>query len=167
MAVVKADKAYRRRFFAIIFIFALALLPAAYWFSSALVEYACGKTFEEALRASQTIIQILFLSLIPCAVVLYRLGHRVLTSGVFPPPGQKVIRDTVIVEGKVARRKGYPLIAFSASILLISLSTAFIVTPYTFNKVLEDPRLKGTADITLESEFGPDCPDTLLRELWR
>jgi hypothetical protein len=37
---------------------------------------------------------------------LWRLGTRVVRSGVFPPPGTAVIHDTVVLRGSSARHRG-------------------------------------------------------------
>lgn len=39
-------------------------------------------------------------------IYFWRLGARIIRSGRFPPPGQAVVRDTFILEGPPARRRG-------------------------------------------------------------
>ncbi len=53
--------------------------------------------------------------LIPASVMifasrrLWRVGDETLRAQRYPPPGQKVIRDTAILEGPAARRRGRQL----------------------------------------------------------
>jgi len=39
-------------------------------------------------------------------VYLWRLGSRIVRSGVFPPPGLPVIRETIVLRGTAARKCG-------------------------------------------------------------
>lgn len=39
-------------------------------------------------------------------VYLWRLGSRIIASGVFPPPGMPVIRDTIVLRGTAATNCG-------------------------------------------------------------
>ena len=165
MAVLKVDKAYRRKFFALIFVLVLLLLAGVYWTPRALADYLCGKSVGEAFRAMEVVLQVLFLSAMPFAVPFYRLGRRILTSGLFPPPGSKVLFDVVIVEGKAARRKGYGLIMLSVFIVVWAVSATFILVPYTFGKIWKDFELHEKSNITFESYHGANCRESLLRDI--
>jgi hypothetical protein len=43
------------------------------------------------------------------ALYLWAFGARVMRAGRFPPPGQRVIRDTPVLEGREARARGRAL----------------------------------------------------------
>lgn len=65
---------------------------------------------ENPLRLKTSILGgVVVLFLIPlllASVWAWRLGTRVLDEGRFPPQGMKVVRDTVVVLGVQARRRG-------------------------------------------------------------
>jgi hypothetical protein len=46
----------------------------------------------------------------------WRLGERIRTAGVFPPPGYRVIRDTQVIAGKAARTRGVVLRVVAAGL---------------------------------------------------
>jgi hypothetical protein len=48
----------------------------------------------------------LVLPLLGFALYLWAFGARVMRAGRFPPPGQRVIRDTQVLEGRAARARG-------------------------------------------------------------
>lgn len=51
--------------------------------------------------ALASVVPMLFLS-----AYLWRLGARIVHSGVFPPPGMRVVRDTPVLLGRAAVRRG-------------------------------------------------------------
>ena len=55
------------------------------------------------------------------SVYLWRLGAHIQAIAQFPLPGTRVIRDTVIVRGDVARRRGKLLQRIGAVLLLSAL----------------------------------------------
>jgi hypothetical protein len=43
---------------------------------------------------------------LPMTIYLWRLGTRITTEHRFPPAGLRIIRDTVVLHGSAARRRG-------------------------------------------------------------
>lgn len=68
------------------------------------------------------------------AVYLWRLGVRIKASLRFPPPGLRVIRDTVIMDGADARRRGILLQVLAVVLLLWVL--AFLAVTWRLLAVL-------------------------------
>jgi hypothetical protein len=52
------------------------------------------------------------------ATYMFRLGYRILQAERFPPPGTAVVRDTVVLRGRAARRRGLLLQALAVFLLL-------------------------------------------------
>ena len=52
---------------------------------------------------------------------LWRLGARIRARGRFPLPGARVIRDTAVLEGAAARRRGAVLQAMGAAFAVCAL----------------------------------------------
>lgn len=65
---------------------------------------------------------VLVLPLCAFALYLWRLGGRVSASGRFPPPDTPVLRDTRVLEGAPARRRGRVIRALAALLLATSLA---------------------------------------------
>jgi len=65
---------------------------------------------------------VLVLPLCAFALYLWRLGGRVTASGRFPPPDTPVLRDTRVLEGAPARRRGQIIQALAALLLATSLA---------------------------------------------
>jgi len=166
MAVLKADKAYRRRYFLMVFILLLPIPAMVYWGLPVVAEYVCGRPAGQLFTEVQIVLQMPFLLYLPVAVVSFNQGRRILASGLFPPPGQKVIRDTVILEGKAARRRGYLVIFFGVFVLLVTLSAAFIVIPHLFDKFRRESDINWDSNLALQSNLGADCADTLRHRMF-
>jgi hypothetical protein len=62
------------------------------------------------------------------------LARRILKSGQFPPPGMRVIRDTMIQTGTRAKKTAIIMIAISSIILAIMLFLVYF--PYALEKRL-------------------------------
>jgi hypothetical protein len=58
---------------------------------------------------------------------LWRLGQRIVRAERYPPPGLRVVRDTLVVVGQDARWRGQLVQAFGAVIGLTGLLLAFFV----------------------------------------
>ncbi len=65
-------------------------------------------------------------------VYLWRVGTRMITAQRFPPPGMAVVRDTAVVTGAAACRRGYVIKAIA-----VALSALAIVIPMTLKLILE------------------------------
>jgi hypothetical protein len=58
---------------------------------------------------------------------LWHLGHRIIRAERYPPPGLRVVRDTLVVSGQAAGRRGRLMQGFGAVIGLASLLLAFFL----------------------------------------
>jgi hypothetical protein len=54
--------------------------------------------------------------LLAFAAYVWNLGAQVIRSGQFPPPGQRVLRDTEVVDGRPAISRGRALKVFAMSL---------------------------------------------------
>ena len=57
----------------------------------------------------------------------WHLGYRIIRTERYPPPGLRVVRDTLVVSGEAARRRGRLLQALGAVTALASLLLAFFL----------------------------------------
>ena len=61
------------------------------------------------------------------AVYLWRLGQRVVRARQFPPPGLRVVRDTPLLAGERAVRRGRLLQALATTLGVAGLLLAFVL----------------------------------------
>lgn len=117
--IIRADKKYRNRMLRYLF-FGMALGGLiAFAFMPSLLDFA-GKTGDRPQMIMHVLfggLMILFLTLFPLGLYLMAVGKLTLTYGRFPPPGIRVIRDTVLIQGREALQRGR-IIIFSSFVLM-------------------------------------------------
>lgn len=121
MAVLKADPEYRRK---VILLYAVAIVLGyiiIQWGLPAFDSFLKQKSPAEALHVLMVSVSVLFLSILPWSVYMFRYAQRILKTGKYPPAGAKVIRDTEILEGEPAHRKAYVIIVLSLFLAMIAL----------------------------------------------
>lgn len=134
MPIQKADPAHRRKFFVLFVAMTVIGLAAIQWGVPLLQENIANQEPESAIRLVQLLLSLMFVPMVPMAYYTYRLAMRVNNSQQFPPPGMKVIRDTQILQGKAARRRGNQLLA--ASILLgVAAFIGLVYLPYLIAQI--------------------------------
>jgi hypothetical protein len=69
----------------------------------------------------------LMLPVYVAAIYLWRHGTVIVASERFPPPGQPVVRDTVIVSGRMAVYRGRIIQALALVLLLAGLSLPAVI----------------------------------------
>ena len=88
----------------------------------------------EALRIIQIVIAIIFLSTLPFSACLYWLGRRAVVYRQMPPPGTKVIKNTRVLEGDKAVKRGRLIMGISVLLVIVGLIGGLSL-PYKFGKV--------------------------------
>ncbi len=134
--VQKADKGYRNKYLKRLILFTGLGIVMILWAVPLLGSFLETLKPEQAIKTVVVVLFAMFVPLILMAFYMMNLSRRILKSERFPPPGIKVIRDTVVLEGQRARSRGYLIMILS--LILILLSTGFMIyMPYLFNKLLE------------------------------
>lgn len=116
-----ADPAARRK--AIVMVALAALLGALAYV--ALDQWLARVLAQPAAGAKATLLGFLVWTIAGTAVVaaalafhVWRFGRRVVSAARFPPPGVAVVRDTVVLEGAQASRRGV-VIQWAAALVLV------------------------------------------------
>jgi hypothetical protein len=86
------------------------------------------------LRIVQIIIAFLFLSVLPVAIYLFRLGRGAVRCGLLPPPGMRVLSDMKLIEGDKAVKRGRRMTAIGLVLIVIGLIGGLYV-PYRLGQV--------------------------------
>jgi hypothetical protein len=116
MAGLKTDKAYRRKFFYLCGALVTGGFVIIRWGWPEFESFLKQQKPEDALHMLLIVLAALYLPVLLWVIFAFRFASRVMASAQFPPPGSRVLRDTEIIEGAPARRKG--LIMMITSIIL-------------------------------------------------
>jgi hypothetical protein len=114
-----ADPNARRRAIvavAIIGVLAVAAYIAAEDWLAALRARPPGEArqaFDSAIRWGTVFVTV---PIVLIALYIFWLGRRVVSAQRFPPPGIAVVRDTVVLEGRPARIRGYVIQGLAAAL---------------------------------------------------
>jgi len=134
--IQKADKGYRNKYLKRLFLYTGLGIVMILWAVPLLGPFLETLKPGQAIKTVVVVLIVMFLPLILMALYLMNLSRRILKSERFPPPGIKVIRDTVVLKGQHARSRGYLIMILS--LILILLSTGFMIyMPYLLNELLE------------------------------
>jgi|UniRef100_A0A7C3SIT0 O-antigen/teichoic acid export membrane protein len=134
----RANKEYRRKT-----IFRLLLLgAAAAVFSTFLILWGHPflKAYLETLEPEQALhlltwsLALIPLSFLPLCAIIFLQGRKIIRSECYPPPGAKVIRDTVVVRGEKAIARGRLLVGLALALALLALLAA-VYFPYWLNRL--------------------------------
>jgi hypothetical protein len=139
MAILKADPEYRRRVLWLYLAGVVAGFGLLLWAPPLLVRHLAPSVRARdpagAVRLLQVLVALLFVPGLPLAYYLYRLAGRIHASGQFPPPGTRVLRDTVVVEGVPAHRRANQVRGLSVLLAVLSL-VGIVVLPYLVGKIV-------------------------------
>ncbi|MBU0992934.1 MAG: hypothetical protein KJ737_10615 [Proteobacteria bacterium] len=138
--IIKADPLFRKN---MLFFLALLLLAGLifFYFSSNYFQKIMAISETDTFLAVDLMKQFIwYASLTNGLVTLIFFGIinsitiRILSSGQFPPPGMKVIRDTVVVTGKSAVVRA--ILLFIVSIMIVGTNFAFYLIFKSIEKMV-------------------------------
>ena len=125
MPTQPADPALRRRTWLLVAL-VLAVSSMGFFWLQAWIADLESRPPPAALAALLSALRIctvgIVVLLVGFALYLWRFARRVARDGRFPPHGQRVIRDTPILEGIAARRRARILRALAVLLVLSSLA---------------------------------------------
>jgi hypothetical protein len=137
METQRADPGLRRTaalvFLALVLVGAAGLVALQIWLSG-LAQPAAVSSQGQLLAAFAGLVGTACVSLLALAVYLWRTAGRVLAAGQFPPPGMRVVRDTPVLRGTKALRRGR--IIQGVSVVLVLCCFAFAATAWRVHSVL-------------------------------
>ncbi len=127
MEIQRADPQRRRQALAVVLLTlafgALALWALQRWFREVRSLYGSdAQSLKEqlafVLSASSAALVVLVLLV---GMWLWRIGNHVRGAGRFPPPGARLVRDSVVLHGAAAARRGRLLHVLAAALLICAL----------------------------------------------
>jgi hypothetical protein len=96
------------------------------------------------LRIVQIVIAFIFLSVLPFAVYLFRLGRGAVHCGVLPPPGMRVLSDMKLIQGDKAATRGRRMALVGFVLIVIGLVGGLYV-PYMLGSLYGAPLQSATS----------------------
>jgi len=78
----------------------------------------------QLLTAFVWLIGVTVLLLVALGAYLFHYGRRVCAASLFPPPGAKLVRDTPVLRGAAALRRGFALQGLGALFVLCGIGLA-------------------------------------------
>ncbi|MBL7149332.1 MAG: hypothetical protein ISS80_04590 [Candidatus Cloacimonetes bacterium] len=123
--IVKTDKDFRKKVLLITLLLVMAGIIFIFYFQNyltglrSLAEEYPELALQRIINSMIIIIFSLMIIFAGAGIYFLRLGILTIKTSQFPPPGIKVIKDTRLIEGKNAVRKG---------IIIIILSMLFIIS---------------------------------------
>lgn len=132
----RADRKERMRWVGILLVMAIAGGAAILWLVPALTGHLESADPERALKIGVITIALLTIPFVLVGFAIVWLARRTLASERFPPPGVKVIKDTVVLRGRDARRRGYVLMVLGIFLTVLSLYGSLIM-PFGLHKLIE------------------------------
>ncbi len=120
-SLIPADKVYRKKVIFVYVILGSIGVAVIGWGLPWMQKFLQTLGREEALQFMKVVLVMVFLSVIPVALYLFSFGRKVSAAERFPPPGTKVIRDTVVLEGEKAKQRGRLIVVFSLVLALFGL----------------------------------------------
>jgi len=101
----------------------------------------------EALKIIQIVIAFIFLSTLPFSACLYWLGRRAVVYRQMPPPGTRVIKNTRLLEGDDAVKRGRLIMGIAVVLLAVAL-VGGVYMPYKLGKVFGEKARRASPDTT-------------------
>lgn len=130
--VLRADRTLRNRLLLFLVVFSAAG-AAIVFFLERHLETIVASSEDNPEAAVRQVFQLLRVStavggigLIVFGTYFARFSLRVLSSGSFPPPGTKVVRDTQIQRGSAARVRGWSGVALAALLVILGLAVPWV-----------------------------------------
>jgi hypothetical protein len=131
--IIKADKHYRTKLFTAYAIGLVAISAGIGFGVPSFLKYLDSLEIPAMLNVGEiTIISLLTCFIGPSAYLII-VGNRIIRSRRIPYPGQKVIRDTKVIEGKKAVFRGRLLFFFGIA-AIIFLAAGAARSHYFFEK---------------------------------
>jgi hypothetical protein len=141
--IVRADEAYRRKFFTWHVIFILFGAVVIVWGLPLLEEYLRNANPKTAAGVLKGWFIFAFLSIIPIALYMLSVGRKVIKHERIPLPGAKVIIDTRPTVGQKAKLRGRVLVGVSLVLIALGLSGA-LLSPFMLDKIMsEEAKMEG------------------------
>ncbi|MCD4829762.1 MAG: hypothetical protein K8R90_10080 [Candidatus Cloacimonetes bacterium] len=129
--IIPADKAYRTKMFIIFAVLMLAVLALAQWGMPQImsrIESALDSgddiLFMRYIRGIEAGLALLFLGFIPFCIYNVRMGLSVRKEQRFPSSLMRVLRDTTVITGDAAERRGRFLVGMGIVLMVVSLGSA-------------------------------------------
>ena len=132
--ILKADKQYRKRLFSAYLIGVAVVSLCLYFGLPRFLAHLDKLKLAGRLDLAEISLMVFFACFIVPACYLIAVGRRIMVAKRFPWPGQKVIHDTKIIEGRKAVNRGRMLFSLGIFTIVI-LAAGAARTHFIFDKI--------------------------------
>ena len=123
--LVRADPRYRRRALALLVALAACAAVALLLLPGALSSHA-PSTSGSALVVLVAALVVACSSVATIGISIFRRGRRVLRGSRFPVPGERVVRDTLVLSGETAVKRGRVLEVLGVTLFLLAVALSVV-----------------------------------------
>jgi hypothetical protein len=159
--VLKADRGLRNRLLFFLIVFSAAGAAVIFGFERYL-EQVMASAEDHPEQAIREVFQLLQLSslmggagLVVFGLYYGRFSMKVVSTGRFPPPGTKVIRDTRVQTGKAASLRGWAGIAVSGALILLGFAVPWVPDLVIRPMIQAAEQGEQTGEGPMEDAIGP------------
>ena len=135
--IIRADRGYQLRWLLALLVMAVLGAAALGWGLPAGIAYLAAADVAQAMRAIAAVLAVLWLTLVPLGAYLLFQARRILRAGRFPPANVRVIRDTRLLTGARARRRGYLMAVFGLAAIGFGIAGAMYF-PWAIHGLLRE-----------------------------
>jgi hypothetical protein len=132
--IIKVDKQYRKKLFIAYILCIVAISLGLGLGLRPFINYLDHLNYAPLMNVSEACVMLVLLCIIGPSCFLIYVGRRIIVSQRMPYPGQKVIHDTKLLEGKKAVLRGRMLLYLGIAAIVISLAGA-ARSHYIFEKM--------------------------------
>jgi hypothetical protein len=133
--VQKADVEHRRKVLRMLILMGLTGLAVIFWGVPAFNQWIESMEPNRAVKTLMLVLVLLFMPLLLAGLYVLRMARMVFAGERFPPSGVKVVKDTVVLEGRRARRRAYLMVVYGLLLIFLALYGA-VYFPSRFSELL-------------------------------
>ena len=145
--IVEADKRLRLLAYGGHVSSIVALLAFLWWMARGVRQAHKEPDPVGLLRCVQIMIAFLFLSVLPFATYLWRLGRQSMRNRQMPPPGMRILSDMKLIQGDKAAARGRRMAVIGFVLLVIGLIGG-LYAPYKLGSLYGEPLRSATPHVS-------------------
>jgi len=136
--IIKADRRFRNTVLLVYAALLLLGIVAWRWLIPMGLRHLSSLGWHDWMITIRAVFSVILVVPAPAAVYCIMVGLKTLESGQYPHPGRRVMRDTAVVRGPSARRRGRALVALGV-VFLVFMVVVLVYNWVRYTMWLNDP----------------------------